>query len=69
MAGLDGLGTAIETDVLAMGGGLAGLPAASAARDKGVDVTVMDAGGIERSGAIAGIGHRSPWEPSGRGLR
>ncbi|HEY7677030.1 MAG TPA: FAD-binding protein [Candidatus Methylomirabilis sp.] len=54
MAALSDVGTVIETDVLVMGGGLAGLPAAIAARDRGVDVSVMDKGGIERSGAIAG---------------
>ncbi len=66
---LDDLGTVRETDVLVMGRGLAGLPPAIAARDQGVDVTVMDKGGIERSGALAGIGHRLPWGPGGRGLR
>lgn len=70
MAGYSDLGTVIETDVLVMGGGLAGLPAAIAARDQGVDVTVMDKGGIERSGAIAGgidhfiayLNHGEPWD-------
>ena len=44
----------IETDVLVVGGGLAGLNAAIAAGEKGLEVLVVDKGGIARSGCIGG---------------
>lgn len=44
----------IFTDVLIIGGGLAGLNAAIGAAEKGVKVFVMDKGGIARSGSIGG---------------
>lgn len=44
----------IETDVLVIGGGVAGLNAAIAAAEKGAQVVVMDKGKIERSGDIGG---------------
>ena len=44
----------IRTDVVIMGGGLAGLNAAIAAAERGAHVVVMDKGKIERSGNIAG---------------
>jgi adenylylsulfate reductase subunit A len=44
----------IKTDVVIMGGGLAGLNAAIAAAERGAQVVVMDKGKIERSGNIAG---------------
>ncbi len=44
----------LKTDVAIMGGGLAGLNAAIAARERGVEVVVLDKGKIERSGNIAG---------------
>ncbi|MCL6479345.1 MAG: FAD-binding protein [Peptococcaceae bacterium] len=44
----------IETDVLVIGGGLAGTNAAIGAAEKGARVVVMDKGKIERSGNIGG---------------
>lgn len=44
----------IETDVLIVGGGLAGLNAAMGAAEKGARVVVADKGQIERSGDIGG---------------
>ncbi len=44
----------IKTDVVVMGGGLAGLNAAIAAAERGARVVVMDKGKIERSGNISG---------------
>jgi adenylylsulfate reductase subunit A len=44
----------IKTDVVIMGGGLAGLNAAIAAAERGTQVVVLDKGKIERSGNIAG---------------
>lgn len=43
----------IETDVLVIGGGLAGIFAAMKAREKGVDVTLVDKNYVSRSGATA----------------
>lgn len=46
------------TEVLIIGGGIAGLNAAIAAREAGAQVTIMDKGGIARSGDIgAGTDH------------
>jgi len=44
----------INTDVLIIGGGLAGLNAAIGAAEEGAKVLVMDKGGIARSGSIGG---------------
>jgi adenylylsulfate reductase subunit A len=44
----------LKTDVVIMGGGLAGLNAAIAAAERGVHVVILDKGKIERSGNIAG---------------
>ncbi len=44
----------LKTDVVIMGGGLAGLNAAIAAAERGIQVVVMDKGKIERSGNISG---------------
>lgn len=44
----------MKTDVLVIGGGLAGLNAAIGAAEKGARVVVMDKGKIERSGSIGG---------------
>jgi len=44
----------LKTDVVIMGGGLAGLNAAIAAAERGVKVVILDKGKIERSGNIAG---------------
>jgi succinate dehydrogenase/fumarate reductase flavoprotein subunit len=46
--------TIIETDVLVIGGGIAGIFAAAKAREQGVDVTLVSKGKIGRSG-------QSPW--------
>lgn len=46
--------TRIETDVLVIGGGLAGCNAAIGAAENGARVVVLDKGRIERSGDIAG---------------
>ena len=46
--------TRVETDVVIIGGGLAGCNAAIAAAEKGARVVVLDKGRIERSGDIAG---------------
>ena len=44
----------LSTDVLIVGGGLAGANAAIAAAEKGADVVVADKGNIDRSGDIGG---------------
>jgi adenylylsulfate reductase subunit A len=44
----------LKTDVVIMGGGLAGLNAAIAAAERGVKVVILDKGKIERSGNISG---------------
>jgi len=44
----------LKTDLVIMGGGLAGLNAAIAAAERGAKVVVLDKGKIERSGNIAG---------------
>ena len=51
---LEHLGERVETDVLIVGGGLAGNNAAIAAAEKGVGVLIVDKSSIERCGAIAG---------------
>ena len=51
---LEHLGEMVETDVLIVGGGLAGNNAAIAAAEKGVGVLIVDKSSIERCGAIAG---------------
>ncbi len=48
------LGQVLETDVLIIGGGLAGSNAAIAAAEAGARVLIADKGSIERCGAIAG---------------
>lgn len=54
MGSAEQMGSVIETDVLIVGGGLAGLNAAIAAAEHGVSVVIMDKGGIARSGAMGG---------------
>ncbi|MHB1407631.1 MAG: FAD-dependent oxidoreductase, partial [Desulfitobacteriaceae bacterium] len=50
--------TVIETDVLIIGGGIAGCLAAIRARELGVDVTLVEKGNTRRSGSAAtGIDH------------
>ena len=44
----------ISTDVLILGGGLAGVNAAMGAAEKGADVLVADKGNIDRSGDVGG---------------
>ncbi len=44
----------LKTDVVIMGGGLAGLNVAIAAAQRGVQVVILDKGKIERSGNISG---------------
>lgn len=51
---IEEFGELIETDVLIVGGGLAGNNAAIGAAEKGVKVLVVDKSSIERCGAIAG---------------
>jgi adenylylsulfate reductase, subunit A len=48
------LGEVVETDVLVVGGGLAGNNAAIGAAEKGARVLIADKSSIERCGAIAG---------------
>lgn len=45
----------METDVLVIGGGLAGINAAIGASEKGARVLVVDKGSVARSGCIGGI--------------
>jgi adenylylsulfate reductase subunit A len=60
----------LKTDVVIMGGGLAGLNAAIAAAERGARVVIMDKGKIERSGNISGgvdhfmayLGTGEPWD-------
>jgi succinate dehydrogenase/fumarate reductase flavoprotein subunit len=72
----------ISTDVLIVGGGLAGANAAMAAAERGAQVVVADKGKIERSGDIGGgvdhflaylndneEWHRTPRHPGIRLLR
>ncbi|MFC1891361.1 FAD-dependent oxidoreductase [Thermodesulfobacteriota bacterium] len=48
----------IETDVIVVGGGIAGCPAAAKAAEHGLDVTLVEKAHTERSGsAAAGIDH------------
>ena len=54
MGHIDQTGEIVETDVLIIGGGLAGNNAAIAALEKGVKVLIVDKSSIERCGAIAG---------------
>ena len=44
----------VETDILIIGGGAAGLNAALTAREAGLNVIIMDKAVIERSGHFAG---------------
>jgi len=51
----------VETDVLVMGGGIGGCPAAAKAADKGLRVTLIEKAKTDRSGcAGAGIDHYGP---------
>jgi adenylylsulfate reductase subunit A len=44
----------LQTDILIIGGGVAGLNAALTAREAGMDVVILDKAVIERSGHTAG---------------
>jgi adenylylsulfate reductase subunit A len=56
----------LETDILIIGGGVAGLNAALTARQAGHDVLIMDKGVIERSGhAAGGIDHFAAYLETG----
>ena len=46
-------GNVMETDVLVIGGGLAGIFAAIKAKEEGIDVTLVDKNYVSRSGATA----------------
>ena len=50
--------TEIKSDLLIVGGGIAGINAAMAAREQDVQVTILDKAGIVRSGNLgAGVDH------------
>ncbi|MCL5962429.1 MAG: FAD-dependent oxidoreductase [Chloroflexi bacterium] len=66
MPSLEKYGKVYETDVLVVGGGLAGVNAAIAAAEKGAKVIVVDKGAIERSGSMGGgIDHFQAYLESG----
>jgi succinate dehydrogenase/fumarate reductase flavoprotein subunit len=48
--------TTVETDVLVVGGGIAGCFAAIKARDRGLDVILLDKASVARSGSTAAAG-------------
>mgnify|MGYP005849454387 CR=1 FL=1 len=54
MSSLERYGKVFETDVLVVGGGLAGVNAAIGAAEKGAKVLILDKAAIERSGSIGG---------------
>ncbi len=54
MSSLERYGKVFETSVLVVGGGLAGVNAATAAAESGESVIVVDKAAIERSGSIGG---------------
>lgn len=54
MSSLEQYGKVFETDVLVVGGGLAGVNAAIAAAENGAKVTIVDKAAIERSGSMGG---------------
>ncbi len=61
----------IETDVLILGGGVAGCACAIRARDKGLDVTILEKANTARSGS-AGMGidhHGGPFPLEGMSVR
>ena len=55
----------VETDVLVIGGGIAGTFAAMKAKEKGVDVTLVDKGHVGRSGSTPWFGAFNTFDPSG----
>jgi len=54
----------VETDVLVIGGGIAGTFAAIKAKEKGVDVTLVDKGHVGRSGKSPWLGAFTVFDPS-----
>lgn len=54
----------VETDVLVIGGGIAGTFAAIKANEKGVDVTLVDKGTVGRSGKAPWLAAFSVFDPS-----
>jgi len=59
----------IETDVLVIGGGYAGVLAAIKAKDKDVDVVLADKGYVGRSGSSVWAGAFSIFDPAGNQTR
>ena len=59
----------VETDVLVIGGGIAGTFAAIKAKEKGLDVTLVDKGHVGRSGKSPWLGAFTVFDPSGRESR
>ena len=56
----------VETDVLVIGGGIAGCPAAAKAKEHGLNVTLVEKAKIDRSGSAAqGIDHYGGAYPRG----
>jgi succinate dehydrogenase/fumarate reductase flavoprotein subunit len=53
----------VETDVLVIGGGMAGCFAAIKARDKGLDVTLVDKGYVSRAGQTPFAGSYAVYHP------
>ena len=53
----------IETDVLVIGGGMAGCFAAIKAKDKGLDVTLVDKGYVSKSGQTPFAGSYAVYHP------
>ncbi len=54
----------VETDVLVIGGGIAGTFAAIKAKEKGLDVTLVDKGHVGRSGKSPWLGAFTVYDPS-----
>ena len=59
----------INTDVLVIGGGYAGVLAAIKAKDKGADVVLADKGYVGRSGSSVWAGSFSTFDPAGNQTR
>ncbi|NDY74163.1 succinate dehydrogenase/fumarate reductase flavoprotein subunit [Desulfobacter hydrogenophilus] len=59
----------VETDVLIIGGGIAGIFAALKAKDQGLDVTIADKGTVGRSGLSPWFGAYNYYDPASSGTR
>lgn len=59
----------VKTDVLIIGGGIAGIFAALKAKAKGLDVTVVDKGTVGRSGLSPFFGAYNYYDPSSSGSK